>query len=107
MRTSGARGQSPHNSLVRTLLCSTSPSPPATSARRRRDYSPGRSADMRLVKALLVCGVAVLALAQQPIGIGPDTGAGYAPGLVKYLDWYTGSAIDRKSTRLNSSHLGI
>ena len=49
---------------------------------------------MRLVKALLVCGVAVLALAQQPIGIGPDTGAGYAPGLVKYLDWYTGSAIN-------------
>jgi hypothetical protein len=50
---------------------------------------------MRLVKRTLLWAGrfafgAVLALAQQPIAVGPDASAGYAPGLVKYFDWYTG-----------------
>ncbi len=29
------------------------------------------------------------AMAQRPIAIGPDSSAGYGPGLVKFFDWYT------------------
>jgi hypothetical protein len=44
---------------------------------------------MRLVSAMLaVCGVAVLAPAQQPIAIGPDTTAGSGPGVFKFFDGY-------------------
>ena len=32
---------------------------------------------------------AACAMAQQPIAIGPDSSAGYGPGLVKFFDWYT------------------
>ena len=51
---------------------------------------------MRLLKrTLLWAGCfafgAVLVLAQRPIAVGPDASAGYAPGLIKYFDWYTGT----------------
>lgn len=45
---------------------------------------------MRLVSALLViCAVAVLGLAQQPVAIGPDTTGGSGPGVAKFFDWYS------------------
>ena len=51
---------------------------------------------MRLVKlmswAACLCLGAGLAMAQQPIAIGPDNTAGYGPGMVKFFDWYTATA---------------
>src|SRR5262245_63341779 len=38
-----------------------------------------------------------------------DIATSYAPHVVDYFagDWFGGPQVDRKSTRLNSSHLGI
>ena len=48
---------------------------------------------MRLVKLLFRAGCFVLAIglamAQQPIAVGPDSSAGHGPGMVKFFDWYT------------------
>ena len=62
---------------------------------------------MRLVSAMLaVCGVAVLAPAQQPIAAGPDASAGHAPGLIKYFDWYTGTPTGGCTNGANGACVG-